>query len=479
MSRRSIRKQPLPFLEKVEIIDAGAEGKAVARVDNRVIFIPYGVPGDVVDVQVTGRKKSFFEGKIVNFHEYSPFRVSPACEHFGLCGGCRWQNMSYEKQLFYKQKQVKDHFDRIGKFDYPEIRPILGSEDVFFYRNKLEYTFSNRKWFTGPRPETGLNVNANGIGFHLPGMFDRIIDIEKCHLQAEPTNAIRLAARDYALEKGLSFYDVKTWEGLLRNLIIRNTLTGHLMVIVVFRDDETEIISGLLNFLKDKFPGITSLMYVINPKRNDDITDLETRLFHGDPFMIEEMPAFNPEDHNLKFKIAPVSFFQVNVKQASKLFRVATEMADFKGNETVYDLYSGTGTIACYAAKYVKKVVGMEYNDAAISDSFENASFNGIGNVTFHSGDIAKILNKEFFETNGYPEIIITDPPRSGMHEKVVLQINEARPEKVVYISCNPATQARDIQLMSEFYEVNAVQPVDMFPHTQHVENVALLVKKS
>jgi 23S rRNA (uracil1939-C5)-methyltransferase len=478
MSRRSNRKQPLPFLEKVEIIDAGAEGKAVARVDNHVVFIPFGVPGDVVDIQVTSRKKSFFEGKIVNFHSYSPFRVEPVCEHFGLCGGCRWQNMSYEKQLHFKQKQVKDHFDRIGKFEYLDIRPILASDDVFFYRNKLEYTFSNRKWFTGQRPESGLNLNTNGLGFHLPGMFDRILDIEKCHLQLDPSNAIRLAIRDYALKKGLSFYDVKTWEGLLRNLIIRNTRTGQLMVIVVFRDDVEEIIIDLLNFLKEAFPEITSLMYVINPKRNDDISDLEIRLFHGNAFILEELPAFHENDSNLKFKIGPVSFFQVNVKQATKLYKVTAEMADFKGHETVYDLYSGTGSITCYIAKFVKNVIGLEYVPASVNNAFENAALNGISNVDFHAGDIAKILNKEFFDTHGKPDIIITDPPRSGMHEKVVEQIIAARPQKVVYISCNPATQARDIQLLSELYDVRAVQPVDMFPHTQHVENVALLVLK-
>jgi 23S rRNA (uracil1939-C5)-methyltransferase len=395
----------------------------------------------------------------------------------GLCGGCRWQNMSYDKQLYFKQKQVKDHFDRIGKFEYPEINPIIASDDVFFYRNKLEYTFSNRKWFTGQRPEPGLNLNTNGLGFHLPGMFDRILDIEKCHLQAEPTNAIRLAVRDYALSKGLSFYDVKTWEGMLRNLVIRNTMTGHLMVIVVFKDDDREVIHDLLNFMIKKFPEITSLMYVINSKRNDDISDQEIRLFHGNAFMLEELAAFREKDPKLKFKIGPVSFFQVNVKQATKLYKIAAEMADFQGHETVYDLYSGTGSITCYVAKYVNKVVGLEYVPSAVADSFENASLNGIGNIEFHSGDIAKILNKEFFDTHGKPDLIITDPPRSGMHEKVVSQILTAKPQKVVYISCNPATQARDIQLMSEFYEVKAVQPVDMFPHTQHVENVALLVR--
>jgi 23S rRNA (uracil1939-C5)-methyltransferase len=462
-------------LENVEIIDAGAEGKAVARVDNRVVFIPFGVPGDIVDVKVVGRRKSFYEGKIINFHQYSSFRTETVCSHFGLCGGCRWQNMLYDKQLYFKQKQVKDHFDRIGKFSYPEIKPIIGSEDIFQYRNKLEYTFSNRKWFTAARPETGMNTDTNGLGFHLPGMFDRIIDIEKCYLQAEPTNAIRLAARDYALVKGLTFYDVKNWEGLMRNLIVRNTLTGQLMVIVVFKDDEPETIEGFLGFLKDKFPEITSLMYVINNKRNDDISDQEIRLFHGNPYMLEQLPAFHPGDNPLQFKIGPVSFFQVNVKQASKMYRIAAEMADLQGDEIVYDLYSGTGTIACYISKYAHKVIGLEYVPSAVEDAFENAKLNGIDNVDFVAGDIARILNKEFFDQYGKPDIIITDPPRSGMHEKVINQILEAKPGKVVYISCNPATQARDIQLMSDLYQVKDVQPFDMFPHTQHVENVALL----
>jgi 23S rRNA (uracil1939-C5)-methyltransferase len=476
MGRRNFRKQPLPFLEKLEVIDAGAEGKAVARINNRVVFIPFAVPGDIVDVQVTKKKKSFFEGRVVQFHEYSPFRTEPVCEHFGLCGGCRWQNMSYEKQLYFKQKQVKDNFDRIGKFEYPEIRPILASEDVFFYRNKLDYTFSSRKWFTGQKPGSGENVNSNGIGFHLIGMFDRIIDIEKCYLQPDPSNDIRLDVKAYALSKGLSFYDAKTWEGLLRNLIIRDTLSGQL--IIVLRDDEEEIIRELLQFVKDGFPSITSLMYVINPKKNDDISDQEIRLFHGNPFMMEEFPAFQDNDPRLKFKIGPVSFFQTNAKQAARLYHVAAEMAGFHGHETVYDLYSGAGAIACYVSKYVEKVVGLESIPSAVADAGENAMLNRISNVTFFAGDIAKILNREFFEANGLPDIIITDPPRNGMHDKVVNQIIEASPQKVVYISCNPATQARDIKLMSEFYEIKAVQPVDMFPHTQHVENVVLMERR-
>jgi 23S rRNA (uracil1939-C5)-methyltransferase len=478
MSKRSNKKQVFPIIENVEILDAGAEGKAVARVDNRVIFIPYGVPGDIVDVKVTRKKQSFYEGRIINFHKFSALRAEPVCEHFGLCGGCRWQNMNYENQLFFKQKQVKDHFDRIGKFDYPAIRPILPSEDIYFYRNKLDYTFSDRKWFTEKRTEAEEAINSNGIGFHLPGMFDRIVDIEKCHLQPDPSNDIRLSVRSYSLSEGLSFYNAKTWEGLLRNLIIRNTLTGQLMVIIVFRDEEEDIIRELLQHVKDKFPAITSLMYVINPKKNDDISDLEVRLFHGNPYILEELGAFHPSDPRLKYKIGPVSFFQTNTKQAARLYRVAAEMAGFQGNEIVYDLYSGAGAIACYVSNYVRKVIGLEYIPSAVTDAIENARLNAITNASFHSGDIAKVLDRDFFEAHDRPDIIITDPPRNGMHEKVVHQILAARPEKVVYISCNPATQARDIQLMSEIYEIKAVQPVDMFPHTQHVENVVLLEKK-
>lgn len=478
MSRKN--KPPLPFFEAIEIIDAGAEGMAVAKVNNRVIFIPYGVPGDIVDIQVYRRKKSFFEGKVVNFHKYSPLRTKPVCEHFGTCGGCRWQNMQYTHQLYFKQKQVKDNFDRIGKFEYPEIQPIIPSQNVYHYRNKLDFTFSNRKWFTGPKPES--RTDANGLGFHLPGMFDRILDIEECHLQPEPSNEIRLAVRDYALERGLSFYDAKTWEGFLRNLIIRNTAAGGLMVIMVFRDDLRDEIEAIMTFIRDRFPSVTSLMYAINPKRNDDISDLEIRLFHGEPFIIEEMllyhsgtPSRSRGMESLKFKIGPVSFFQTNSNQASVLYQTAIRFAGLKGNETVYDLYSGTGTISCFVSSQVKKVVGIEYIPAAVADAFENARLNNVVNGNFKAGDIAKVLNPEFVEEHGKPDVIITDPPRSGMHEDVVKQILEIAPEKVVYISCNPATQARDIALMTGAYIVTAVQPVDMFPHTQHVENVVAL----
>ena len=476
MARKQI-KQPLPFFEKVAILDAGAEGKAVARVDNRVIFVPYGVPGDVVDLQVTGKKKSYYEARITAMHSPSQWRIDPVCQHFGLCGGCRWQNMDYSRQLHYKQKQVKESFDRIGKFDYPEIRPIIPSDPIYFYRNKLEYTFSNRKWHIDPKPEGEEHIHSNGLGFHLPGRFDRVLDIEKCHLQADPSNDIRLKAREFALSEGLSFYDVKTWEGLLRNLVIRNTTTGEWMVIMVFRDDEEEVIRKFMTHLQNNFPSITSLMYAINPKKNDDISDLEIRLFHGNPCLIEELPAFHSDHPPLKFRIGPVSFFQTNARQAEKLYRVAAEFADFKGDELVYDLYSGTGTIACYIAPYVKKVIGLEYIPSAVTDAGENALLNGFSNTAFHSGDIAKVMDEDFFQENGIPDVIITDPPRAGMHEKVIRQILQARPGKIVYVSCNPATQARDIRILADHYRVTAIQPVDMFPHTQHVENVVRLDK--
>ncbi len=472
MKKSKSKYKSLPLLESVEIIDAGAEGMAIARDGNRVVFTPYGVPGDVVDIQVIRKKKSFFEGRIVNYHSYSGKRTDPVCQHFGVCGGCRWQNMDYQHQLYYKQKQVRDNFDRIGKFNFPEIRPIIGSANVYFYRNKLDYTFSNRKWFTGPRPEFRDDTNANGLGFHLPGMFDRVLDIEKCHLQADPSNEIRLAVRNYTLEKGLSYYNAKTWEGFLRNLIIRNTSAGQVMVIMVFNHEETEVIDDLMKFISDRFPSISSLMYTINAKRNDDISDLEIRLFKGEPFILENLPTFLNEQEILQFKIGPVSFFQTNSLQASVLYRKAIEMADLQGHETVFDLYSGTGTISCYVSPLVKKVIGIEYIGAAVKDARENARLNGIANVEFIAGDIAGVLNEGFVAEYGRPDLIITDPPRSGMHEKVVRQILEIAPEKIIYISCNPATQARDLSLLTDKYGITAVQPVDMFPHTQHVENI-------
>lgn len=474
------KKRPLPLFENLEIIDAGAEGKAVGRWNEKVVFVPFGAPGDVVDVQPFRKKRSFYEARITKFHKESLLRVKPECSHFGLCGGCKWQHLAYDAQLTYKQKQVKDSLDRIGKIPYPEIQPIIASENTFYYRNKLEFTFSNRRWLTDfdPSKESGGPENTNGLGFHLPGMFDKILDIEKCYLQKDPSNAIRLATKDYALKNGLTFYNVRNWEGLLRNIIIRTSTTGDLMVIVVFRENDREKVTGLLSHLKETFPEITSLMFVINDKKNDTITDLDVRLFYGQPFIMEEMLAPVTGQPSLKFKIGPKSFYQTNSEQAHQLYKTAFDFAGFKGDELVYDLYTGTGTIANFVARYAKKVVGVEYVEDAVKDAFENASLNKIENVDFYAGDLAKVLDESFLEEHGKPNVIITDPPRAGMHQKVVDQLLAAEPGKIVYVSCNPATQARDLALLHEKYDVKKVQPVDMFPQTHHVENVVLLERR-
>lgn len=471
------KKRPLPLIENLEIIDAGAEGKAVGRWNEKVVFVPFGAPGDVVDVQPYRKKRSFYEAKITKFHQESPLRTKPECSHFGLCGGCKWQHLDYSSQLKYKQKQVKDSLDRIAKIPYPEIQSIIASEKTFFYRNKLEFTFSDRRWLTDfdPSKESGGPEDTNGLGFHLPGMFDKILDIKKCYLQKDPSNAIRLATKDYALKNGLTFYNVRNWEGLLRNIIIRTSSTGELMVIVIFKDNEEANVNGLLNFLKESFPEISSLMFVINDKKNDTITDLEVQLFAGQPFIMEEMTAPVEGQPSLKFKIGPKSFYQTNSEQAFHLYKTAFDFAGFKGHELVYDLYTGTGTIANFIAHYTKKVIGVEYVEDAVKDAFENAKINGIKNVDFYAGDLAKVLDEPFLEKHGKPDVVITDPPRSGMHQKVVNQLLAAEPEKIVYVSCNPATQARDLALLHEKYDVKKVQPVDMFPQTHHVENVVLL----
>ena len=465
------RKRPFPKFEKVEIIDAGSEGKAVARVDNMVIFVPFVVPGDVIDIQVVRKKKSFFEGRAEKFYTYSDKRVKPECSHFGLCGGCRWQNMDYKEQLHYKQKQVSDNLERIGGLNLPEISPILASENIYHYRNKLEYSFSNRKWLVEkPDPDNPQHQNRDGLGFHLPGMFDRILDIDTCYLQKDPSNAIRLAVRDFALENEYEFYDVKKWDGYLRNLIIRTSSTGDLMVIMVFRFVDHFKMPALLDHLAEKFPEITSLMYVINDKRNDDISDLEVKPYKGNSFIMEEMEG-------LKFKIGPKSFFQTNRDQALKLYNTVKEFAGLKGDEIVYDLYTGTGTIAAFVSRFAKKVIGLEYIAEAIEDARENSELNDISNTGFFAGDILRVLNDDFIKENGKPDVIITDPPRAGMHDKVVRQIMKIGPEKIVYVSCNPATQARDLAILTEQYSIERVQPVDMFPQTHHVENVVLLRK--
>lgn len=475
MSKKSIRqkKNELPYFEHLEIIDAGSEGKALGRVENRVVFVPFVVPGDTIRAKATKKKSAYYEARMLEIEKYSDKRTDPMCEHFSICGGCKWQNMSYDWQLHYKQKQVEDNLHRIGKFEMPDVLHILPSKNIYHYRNKLEYSFSNKKWLTKFSREIDFaDYNMNGLGFHMPGMFDRILDLDNCYLQAHPSNDIRKAVKQYADEHKLSFYDIKNWTGLLRNLIIRNTTTSKLMIILVVTERDKEAIGGILNHLKDRFAEITSLMFVINGKKNDTINDLEVELFSGDPFIMEEMEG-------LQFKIGPLSFYQTNPVQAYELYKTAREFAGLTGNEIVYDLYTGTGTIANFVASKAKKVVGIEYLESAILDARENSLINKIKNTVFYSGDMAKELTPEFFENNGKPDVVITDPPRAGMHENVLQQLLLAAPEKIVYVSCNPATQARDVTFLSSAYEVKKIQPVDMFPQTHHVENVMLLVRKA
>lgn len=472
------KKEP-EYIEDVLIVDAGSEGMSVAKPEGRVVFIPFGVPGDVVDIEVYKKKKNYFEGKILRYKKLSDKRVDPVCQHFGLCGGCKWQHLGYEWQLFYKQKQVKDNFDRIGKIEYPEIRPILGCEKQYFYRNKLEYAFSNRKWLIDGAPAgTYGEDEVKGLGFHLPSLFDRVVDVEKCHLQADPSNDIRLYVRKFTMDHGLSYYSVRHHEGLMRNLVIRCNSKGEFMVILVISEENNMVRHELVPALEKEFPQIVSLLLVINNKLNDVINDLPFECLKGDPYLVESMASPRPGFPDLKFRVGPVSFFQTNVYQAERLYRAAFDLADVKGDELMYDLYTGTGTIAQYFSRFVKRVVGIEYVEQAIADAKVNTAINGIDNCTFYAGDMAKIFTDEFIAANGRPDFIVTDPPRAGMAETVVEQLLKIKAKKIVYVSCNPATQARDLQLLCTMYEVKAVQPVDMFPHTQHVENITLLELK-
>jgi 23S rRNA (uracil1939-C5)-methyltransferase len=466
------------IFEHVEIIDAGPEGKAVGRVGSLVIFVPFVVPGDIVDVKITRKKRSYLEGRAVRFHHYSEKRADVFCEHFGTCGGCRWQNMKYEEQLHFKQKQVGDNIERIAKIENAVILPIIPSPDTKFYRNKLEFTFSNRRWLMEEErdvPVSGDEMNA--LGFHLPLLFDKILDINNCYLQQAPSNAIRLEAKKYALDNHLSFYNVHTWQGLLRNLIIRNSLSGDLMVIVVFNAPEMDVIERMLEHLQVKFPAITSLFYVINPKKNDTLSDLPFHHYKGQAYLTESFPAYG-SDKQLSFRIGPGSFFQTNSVQGRVLYKTAADFAGFRGDETVYDLYTGIGSMANYIAGTVSYVIGIESSTDAVKDAAENSKFNNIANTLFYPGEAEKVLTPEFVAGNGIPDIVITDPPRSGMHEKVIKALLSVQPPKIVYISCNPATQARDLMLLKEQYELVKCQPVDMFPHTQHVENIMLLEHK-
>lgn len=464
-------KQKHPILTNLEIIDVADEGKGVARYDEMVVFVSNAVPGDIVDVQVSHKSKNFREGFPVFFHKYSEKRVVAICSHFGVCGGCKWQNLDYQDQLFYKQKTVSDCLHRIAKVELPEINKILESENTQFYRNKLEFTFSNKRWLTNNEmPLDGVPVihQMNGLGFHIPGMFDKVLDIEKCYLQSDPSNQIRQAIRTFSLEHQFAFFDLRTQEGFLRNLVIRTTSTGEVMVQVVFFYEDIENRIALLEYILSSFPQVTSLFYFINNKRNDSTSDLIPTLYRGNGFITEEMEG-------LKFKIGPKSFFQTNSQQAYRLYKIAREFAALTGSEVVYDLYTGTGTIANFVAKNAKKVVGIEYISEAIEDAKENSTLNNISNTSFFAGDIKDILNTSFFLENGRPDVIILDPPRAGVHQNVIDAILFAKPQKVIYVSCNPATQARDIALLDTLYKVTNIQPIDMFPHTHHVENVVKL----
>jgi 23S rRNA (uracil1939-C5)-methyltransferase len=468
----SKNKKPLPLLEKIRITGIAAEGKAIAKYNDRIIFVPFVVPGDIVDIQLFRKKNSYAEGKAVYFHEYASQRAEAFCEHYGVCGGCKWQILPYSEQIRYKRQQVVDNLTRIGKIDLPEVLPALGSDKIQFYRNKLEFTFSNKRWMTEEEIQSGVDLeDRNALGFHIPGMFDKVLDIRKCWLQADISNQIRNEIKNFALQNRYSFFDLRNHSGLLRNLIIRTSSTGEVMLTVVFYEDDSEKREVLLNHIAGKFPEITSLLYIINEKANDTITDREVHVFKGKDCIFEEMEG-------LKFKIGAKSFYQTNSEQAYHLYKVVRGFAGLTGNELVYDLYTGTGTIANFIAKHAKQVIGIEYVPEAVEDALVNSKLNGIKNTLFFAGDMKDLLNAMFLEKHGRPDIIITDPPRAGMHDDVIETILLAEPQKIVYVSCNPATQARDLNLLDCKYKVSRVQPVDMFPHTHHVENVALLEKR-
>jgi len=471
----SRKKKPFPILENVTITDVAAEGKSMARVNDLVVFVPFTVPGDIVDLQIKKKKHNYCEAEVARFVEYSQLRAKPMCEHFGVCGGCKWQNLPYEEQLRFKQKQVFDQLSRIGKVELPEFRPILGSAQTSEYRNKLEFGCSNKRWLTKEQIESGFKYdNMNGIGFHITGAFDKILPIEKCWLMDDTHNKIRNEIRDYAFATGMSFFDLRAQKGLLRDIIIRNSNSGEWMVIVQFHYDEPgdeERALALLKHIGDAFPQITSLLYVNNQKCNDTIGDQEVMVYKGEDHIIEKM-------EDLRFKVGPKSFYQTNTEQAYHLYCVARDFASLTGNELVYDLYTGTGTIANFVARRARQVIGIEYVPEAIEDAKVNSGLNGISNTLFYAGDMKDILTDDFISAHGKPDVIITDPPRAGMHQDVVNTILNAAPDRIVYVSCNPATQARDLGLLDTSYKVAAVQPVDMFPHTPHVENVVLLKRR-
>lgn len=459
--------------ENVEVLDAGAKGVSVAKApDGKVIFIPNVVPGDVVDVQTVKKRKAYYEGLAIKIHSYSKNRIEPVCQHFGACGGCKWQNMSYEQQLFYKNQEVQNNLKRIGKIELPEFEPILGSEKTLFYRNKMEFSFSNARWLTPEEIASGDEIGKeNALGFHIPKMWDKILDIQKCHLQQDPSNAIRNEIRTFANANNLSFFNPREQEGLLRTLMIRTSSIGEIMVMIQFFYDNQQERELLLNHLAATFPEITSLQYVVNGKANDTIYDQDVVLYKGRDYILEEMEG-------LKFSINAKSFYQTNSDQAYELYKITRDYAELTGNELVFDLYTGTGTIAQFVSKKAKKVVGVEAVPEAIADAKINAERNEITNCDFFVGDMKNVFNDEFIATHGHPDVIITDPPRDGMHKDVVDMLLKVAPKRIVYVSCNSATQARDLALLDAKYKVTKVRPVDMFPQTHHVENVVQLELK-
>ena len=470
------KKKDLPLLERIEITGVAAEGKALARVNELVVFVPYVVPGDVVDLKVRRKKHSYAEAEAVKFHEYSQERAVPFCKHYGVCGGCKWQCLAYEHQLKYKQQQVVDALTRIGKVELPPVMPILGSEETREYRNKLEFTFSDKRWLTWEEVESGARYeNMDALGFHIPGAFDKVLDIEECALMKGLNNRLRNGIRDFAHSQGIPFYNLRNHTGVLRSMMLRTSTTGEVMLLLQARvesDGDNAQLEKVLQYVADGFPEVTSLLYVINNKCNDTFGDLEVFTYKGTDVIYEEMEG-------LRFKVGPKSFYQTNSGQAYNLYKVARDFAGLTGDEVVYDLYTGTGTIANFVAARAKKVVGIEYVEDAIIDARVNATLNGFDNLTFFAGDMKDILTRDFINEHGRPDVIITDPPRAGMHEDVIDTILFAAPKRIVYVSCNPATQARDLQLLDVDYKVTAVRPVDMFPHTHHVENVVLLERRN
>ncbi|MFP4662853.1 MAG: 23S rRNA (uracil(1939)-C(5))-methyltransferase RlmD [Bacteroidales bacterium] len=465
-----VAKRKLPKIEKLEIIDISSDGKAVGKHENRVIFVPKLVPGDVADVQLIKKKKRFFEGVVEKIHTFSEYRTEPFCEHFGICGGCKWQNMAYESQLYFKEKQVKEQLTRLGDIDIPDVNPIKASEKTKFYRNKLEYSFSDKRWLEKSDIESEKVFNdTRALGFHAPGRFDKVLQVDNCYLQDEPTNAIRNTIHRYALKNDLSYYNAKSHEGLLRNLIVRISRQGEVMLVLIASEDNAEL-RKLLAFIDDEFPEITSLMFVINPKWNDSIFDLDVHAFSGRNYILETLDG-------MQFKIGPKSFFQTNTWQTEVLYDKVREMADLKSEDVVYDLYSGTGSISLYLARYAKKVVGVEIVPEAVVDARLNAEMNHISNAVFVAGDMKDVMKTGFVKTHGKPDVIVLDPPRAGVHKDVIAVIEQTAPDRIVYVSCNPGTQARDISLLKENYKVKEVQPVDMFPHTHHVENIVFMEK--